>query len=107
MALDRGAANVLQSTHESVRSTDQLIFFRFTTAPMAEAILRDGLSQGHLPRSNGEIHQPIVWLTTDASPDGHGLLTGKEVLTIGQINYVQQVTGPIRNTVTANKRELY
>ena len=106
MASGHGAVNVPQTTHGSVRSTDQLIFFHFATAPMAEAILRDGLSYGHLRRSSGEIIQPIVWLTTDASPCDHGLLTGKEILTESQIDYLQRVTDPVRNTVTANKREM-
>jgi len=100
MASGHGAVNVPHTTHGSVRSTDQLIFFHFTTAPMAEASLRDGLSYGHLRRSSGEIIQPIVWLTTDASPCDHGLLTGKEILTESQIDYLQRVTADFDDSGT-------
>jgi hypothetical protein len=71
---------------------------------MADSIMHQGISQGHLDRLNGEIIKPIVWLTTDASHIGHGLLTGNESVTSSQAIYMELVQGVRpKNLITHDK----
>lgn len=55
--------------------------------------MNSGISKGHLVRSNNAIIQPIVWLTTDPNPQGHGLPTGQENVTDEQLRHHEHVTG--------------
>lgn len=82
-------------------------FYHYTSVPLVEAIFDLGLSKGHIQMSNGEIVQPIVWLTTDPSSEGHGLLTGEEKLDDKQLAYLTRVQGAQpRNRFTHNKEQI-
>lgn len=82
-----------------------MIFYHYTSVPLAEAILTNGgINDGHMVRANGEILKPIIWLTTLPSHEGHGLLTGDETYSEDDIKFVTRVDGRApRNTVMHNK----
>lgn len=83
-----------------------MIFYHYTSVAMAERIFSSGINNGHLNHVDGRITKPIVWLTTDPRPDGHGLLTGREVLTAKDIAHMESVQGTLRNTITADKTQV-
>lgn len=79
-------------------------FYHFTAVSMAEAILSKGISRGHVKHGDGSIRDSVVWLTTDAAPDGHGLLTGQEKMTARNMAYLTRVQGSApKNSVMFNK----
>jgi hypothetical protein len=52
-----------------------VIFYHFTGTEYIESIKAEGLTTGEVPLSAGE-RLNAVWLTTDRSPEGHGLGDG-------------------------------
>ncbi|MDR6449631.1 hypothetical protein J2794_005769 [Paraburkholderia terricola] len=49
----------------------------------------------------------VVWLTSDQSSDGHGLLTGKEVPTESSLAYMARVEGrAVKNKLTYDKTQV-
>ena len=68
-------------------------FYHYTSVTLAESILASGLNNGHVWRANGAIESPIVWLTSDQSHEGHGLLTGAEKYGEKERDYAERVTG--------------
>lgn len=57
--------------------------------------------------SAGGVHHKTVWLTTDPSAKGHGLLTGREVLTASQIAHMERIQGgSLSNRSTHNKSQI-
>lgn len=50
-----------------------------------------GISQGHVDLSDKKILHGFVWLTTTLLPHGHGLTTGREVLTDSDKDYARRV----------------
>jgi len=74
---------------------------------MAESILASGLSNGHLSRANGAIERPVVWLTSDQSHEGHGLLTGAEKITESSRSYMERASGKkLKNGYVADKTQI-
>ena len=81
--------------------------FHFTSVSLAEAILSSSISQGHFSHADGTMTRPVVWLTTDPSHQGHGLTTGKELITSGEAKYSERVQGGrLRNTKTLDKTRI-
>lgn len=82
-----------------------MLLYHYTSVALAESILTNGgINNGYLARANGEIVKPVVWLTTSPSPEGHGLLTGKETYSDEDIAFLTRVNGePPRNGITHNK----
>lgn len=82
-------------------------FYHFTAVSMAEAILSKGISRGHVKHGDGSIRDSVVWLTTDAAPDGHGLLTGQEKMTERNKAYLTRVQGSApKSSVMFNKTRI-
>jgi hypothetical protein len=83
-----------------------MLFYHYTSVSLADTILSSGLKHGHMNSLEGLIRD-VVWLTTDPSPDGHGLLNGREKLTASQVAYMQKVQGgPLRNARTTDKTKI-
>lgn len=81
--------------------------YHYTNITMAESILASGLNNGHLTRASGAIERPVVWLTSDQSHEGHGLLTGVEKMTEGNRNYVERASGKRpKNDYVGNKTQI-
>lgn len=81
--------------------------FHYTSVPLAESILSSAIRNGHLTRGDGTILQPVVWLTTDPRPMGHGLTTGIEKMNAADIAHSERVQGgPLRNTRTLDKTQV-
>lgn len=59
-----------------------MIFYHFTALEYLEAIKEEGLTIGDVPMTaEGRVGQELnaVWLTTDATPAGHGLTDGHQL----------------------------
>lgn len=78
--------------------------YHYTSVPLAEAIMSTALKHGHMNTMRGIVHN-VVWLTSDPTSEGHGLLTGDEKnLTLGEIQHMEAVQGgPLRNTFMQKK----
>ena len=55
-----------------------MIFYHFTAAMFLDQIKAEGLTKGEVPLSARQVING-VWLTTDKSPDGHGLSSGEAI----------------------------
>lgn len=82
-----------------------MIFYHFTSVPLAESILHSGISEGHLSRSDGTILKPIVWLTTDSSVNGHGLPTGGTIPE-SKRRYAMAVQGDLKKNLLQDKTQV-
>lgn len=81
-----------------------MILYHYTSVAMAESILHSGLKPSTLTRGNGSIMYGVLWLTTDPTHWGHGLLTGKERPTESQKRYIERLQGrPMENEAMADK----
>ncbi|WP_120632197.1 hypothetical protein [Ruegeria sp. EL01] len=59
-----------------------MIFYHFTALEYLEAIKEEGITKGDVPMTAaGKVGQEVnaVWLTTDATPGGHGLSDGHQL----------------------------
>jgi hypothetical protein len=66
-----------------------------------------GIKYGVLARSDGSFMRPVVWLTTDSSPDGHGLPTGKTRISAAEKAYVERAFGQsFKSDVTLDKTKV-
>jgi len=78
--------------------------YHYTSATMAESIFHSGLKPSTLTRGDGSIMKGVLWLTSDADVNGHGLLTGNERLTDRERRFLEKVQGgPLKNEVMADK----
>ena len=57
-----------------------MLLYHFTSPTFSSAIIRTGLSRGSVPLSRGR-DLNAVWLTSDGSPNGHGLENGGAFMT--------------------------
>jgi len=81
-----------------------MILYHYTSVAMAESILHSGLKPSTLTRSDESIMRGVLWLTTDPTHLGHGLLTGKERPTESDKRYLKRILGrAMKNEVMADK----
>lgn len=81
--------------------------YHYTSVSLCETILSDSLRQGQLWLPDGSLRRDVGWLTTDPSPEGHGLLRGDEKLSDDSVRYMTLVQGfkpPNRRTL--NKMQI-
>ncbi|MFJ2989932.1 hypothetical protein ACIPF8_18865 [Collimonas sp. NPDC087041] len=96
----------LQINNLSNRQSKFMRLYHYTAAALADYILISNLSVGHMSTPQGPI-RPVVWLTTDPNPEGHGLLTGAEVMTESNRNHVEKMQGQkIKNNKTQDKTKV-
>ncbi len=62
------------------RGLSTVLLYHFTSPAHCQTILRTGLSRGSVPLSPTK-DLNAVWLTSDPSPDGHGLEAGGAFMT--------------------------
>lgn len=55
-----------------------MLLYHFTSAEFLDAIQSEGLTRGEVPLTRSKILNG-VWLTSDPSPEGHGLTDGEEL----------------------------
>ncbi len=84
-----------------------MILYHHTAVALAESILANGLTLGYLARKDGSGQHNVVWLTSDPAHEGHGLPTGKEVLTASKREYMARVQlKPVLNDVVYDKTRI-
>lgn len=81
--------------------------FHYTSASLFDSILVTDLSQGHMNTWHEGIVSPVVWLTTDACGEGHGLTDGTEILSDESLLYRARVDGVMpKNRRTHDKMKV-
>ena len=71
-----------------------MLLYHFTAPEYIEQIKAEGLTRGDVPTSSTEGIN-AVWLTSDRSPDGHGLSDG-QVLTDQERDIMERLKGQRR-----------
>lgn len=82
-----------------------MLLNHFTGITLAESIFTSSLNRGHLTRRDGSIEQPVVWLTSDTSWKGHGLLTG-EVVSAKELAHAERVETRKMETAISHDKTL-
>lgn len=80
--------------------------YHYTAASLADLILMNSLSEGHLNSPNGMEHK-VIWLTSDPTAEGHGLTNGKSMLSDSQLRYSERSMGQApKNRFTMDKMKV-
>ena len=69
-----------------------MILYHFTSRAASSGILRTGLSRGSVPLAPGK-DLNAIWLTSDGSPNGHGLESGGAFMTEEQRQQAYEWSG--------------
>lgn len=97
---------MLHSSNVFTRFFLPMRLYHYTSAALADSILLSGLSQGHMNTPDGVL-KPVVWLTSDPQPEGHGLTDGTETLSDRNMVHVKNVTGQRpKNRRTSDKMKV-
>ena len=81
--------------------------YHHTALSTANSILTNSLEKGHMTTPYGDPVKDVVWLTSDPSWEGHGLLTGKEFLNQEKIDYLKKIEKHSKNIkTTLNKTNI-
>lgn len=84
-----------------------MLLYHYTSAALFDAILASGLSKGHMNTWHEGIISPVVWLTTDATGEGHGMTDGTETNSDSAMNFLERLDGERpTNRRTHNKKKI-
>src|SRR5688500_16743589 len=99
-------ADTCRHTHISNPKSKLMILYHHTAPEYLRSIVENGLTRGDVPLTPTTAMR-AVWLTTDPSPEGHGLSDGR-LLTPTERAWYERITGedvPL-NASFADKRRI-